>query len=78
MDGKQGDQPHLTRFVWCSDNYIGGLGASVIANALKNNKTLRELHMKGNELGDEGVKAICGALKERQSAITSLDFGNNK
>ena len=50
----------------------------MIANALKKNKTLRELHMKGNELGDEGVKAICGALRERQSPITSLDFGNNK
>ncbi len=62
----------------CSDNYIGALGASVLANALKKNKSLRELHMKGNELGDEGVKAICAALLERQSPITSLDFGNNK
>ena len=65
-------------FVLCSDNYIGALGASVIANALKKNKSLRELHMKGNELGDEGIKALCRALKERQSPITSLDFGNNK
>ena len=62
----------------CSDNYIGALGAAVIANALKKNKSLRELHMKGNELGDEGVKAICTALRERQAPITSLDFGNNK
>ena len=54
-------------FVLCSDNYIGALGASVIANALKKNKSLRELHMKGNELGDEGVKAICAALDERQA-----------
>ncbi len=65
-------------FWLCSDNYIGALGAAVIANALKKNKSLRELHMKGNELGDEGVKAICAALKERQAPITSLDFGNNK
>lgn len=64
--------------VLCSDNYIGALGAAVIANALKKNKSLRELHMKGNELGDEGVKAICAALKERQAPVTSLDFGNNK
>ena len=64
--------------VLCSDNYIGALGAAVIANALKKNKSLRELHMKGNELGDEGVKAICAALRERQAPITSLDFGNNK
>ena len=64
--------------VLCSDNYIGALGAAVIANALSKNKSLRELHMKGNALGDEGVKALCKALKERQSPITSLDFGNNK
>ena len=64
--------------VLCSDNYIGALGAAVIANALSKNKSLRELHMKGNALGDEGVKALCNALKERQSPITSLDFGNNK
>ncbi|CAK0782497.1 hypothetical protein CVIRNUC_005717 [Coccomyxa viridis] len=63
--------------LYLSDNYIGALGAAVIANALSKNKSLRELHMKGNELGDEGVKALCKALKERQSPITSLDFGNN-
>lgn len=50
----------------------------MLANALKKNKSLRELHMKGNELGNEGVKAICTALLERQSPITSLDFGNNR
>lgn len=62
----------------CSDNYIGALGASVLANALAKNKSLRELHLKGNELGNEGVKAICAALRERQAPVTSLDFGNNK
>ena len=47
----------------CSDNYIGGMGAVVLANALKANTALRELHMKGNELGDSGTTAICEALK---------------
>ena len=61
-----------------SDNYIGALGASVLANALAKNKSLREVHMKGNELGNEGVKAICAALRVRQAPVTSLDFGNNK
>lgn len=50
----------------------------MLANALKKNKSLRELHMKGNELGNEGVRAICEALLERQSPVTSLDFGNNR
>jgi Ran GTPase-activating protein (RanGAP) involved in mRNA processing and transport len=62
----------------CSDNYIGALGASVLANALARNRSLRELHLKGNELGNEGVAAVCAALRERQAPIHSLDFGNNK
>ena len=39
------------------------MGAVVLANALKANTALRELHMKGNELGDSGTTAICDALK---------------
>ena len=62
----------------CSDNYIGGLGAAVLANALKKNETLRELSVKGNELGDEGIKAICGALIERKTRFKALDIGNNR
>ena len=39
------------------------MGAVVLANALKQNSGLRELHIKGNELGDAGTTAICDALK---------------
>ena len=39
------------------------MGAVVLANALKANTALLELHMKGNELGDSGTTAICDALK---------------
>ena len=46
----------------CSDNYIGGLGATVLANALQRNTSLRELYIKGNELGDTGVEALCKAF----------------
>jgi len=45
-----------------SDNYIGGMGAVVLANALKANSGLRELHIKGNELGDSGTTALSDAL----------------
>lgn len=36
------------------------------------------LAVQGNELGNEGVKAICQALLDRQSPISALDFGNNR
>ena len=42
---------HATR----SDNYIGALGASVLAKAIAKNEGLRELHIKGNELGNDGA-----------------------
>ncbi len=38
------------------------MGAIVLANALKQNKGLRELHIKGNDIGDAGITAICEAL----------------
>lgn len=68
----------LTSACACSDNYIGGLGAAVLANALKMNESLRELFIKGNELGNEGIKAICQALKERKVRFKALDVGNNR
>lgn len=42
------------------------MGTGVLAAALRPNTSLRELHIKGNELGDEGVKALCEALAERK------------
>ena len=64
--------------VWCSDNYVGGLGAAVLANALQQNTALQELYIKGNELGNEGVKALCGALAQREVPFKVLDVGNNR
>ena len=61
-----------------SDNYIGALGAAVLANALKGNAALTGLHIKGNELGNEGVKALCEAFRAREGRVTALDFGNNR
>ena len=62
----------------CSDNYIGALGAAVLANALKSNAALTGLHIKGNELGNEGVKALCEAFRAREGRVSALDFGNNR
>lgn len=61
-----------------SDNYVGGLGAAVLANALQKNTALQELYIKGNELGNEGVKALCGALAQREVPFRVLDVGNNR
>ena len=69
---------YLVCGVCCSDNYVGALGAAVLSNALKTNKSLKELHIKGNELGNEGIKVICTALSQRQTTFKALDAGNNR
>ena len=61
-----------------SDNYLGEAGAKLLADALSGNTTITELSLKGNELGDVGIKAICEALAERSCGIKSLDLGNNR
>jgi Ran GTPase-activating protein (RanGAP) involved in mRNA processing and transport len=73
-----------------SDNYVGAAGALSLAAALRQNRSLVELKARANELGDEGVGAICDALSARVDApgpsserespdggIRVVDFGNN-
>lgn len=62
----------------CSDNYVGALGASTLANGLRANTGIEELYIKGNDIGDEGIKALCNALAERTTPLSVLDIGNNK
>ncbi len=76
---KQADKScRLTVNVCCSDNYVGGVGARVLANALQKNSALQELYIKGNDMGNEGIKALCGALSERETSFWVLDAGNNR
>ncbi len=52
----------LSIILCCSDNYIGGMGASLFAQALKKNTSIEEFSIKGNEIGNEGLKALSEAL----------------
>lgn len=45
------------------------LGIVMILNALKDNKTIRELTLTQNTLGDEGINALCEMLKTVYSWI---------
>lgn len=62
----------------CSDNYLGEEGAKILGKALENNELITDLALKGNDLGDAGISAICEALRKRKGRIRSLDLGNNK
>ena len=50
----------------------------MLSNALKSNTSIRELYWRGNELGNEGIKALCSSLQERSTQMAVLDVGNNR
>jgi len=60
-------------YLW--DNSIGACGAHAICEPLIYN-TMNELHLNGNNIGDEGAKMISDALK-RNTALTLLDLSDN-
>ncbi|PKA47868.1 RAN GTPase-activating protein 1 [Apostasia shenzhenica] len=68
---------------------IGDEGAKAIAELLKKNSTLLaimvvhleqqawELHLHGNDVGNEGIRALMSGLSVQKGKITLLDLGNN-
>lgn len=56
---------------------LGDRGAGVMANALRlQNRTLRVLNLKGNQLGRESATAL-GAALEQNIMLTRLELNNN-
>ena len=52
---------------------INAVGAKAIAEVLKTNKTLTDLRLTANKIGDEGGKAFAEALKTNKT-MTWLDM----
>ena len=44
-------------------------GAAKLAGALQQSPSVKELHVKGNELGDAGLEALCEALLVRSADL---------
>ena len=55
-------------------NKIGDEGAKCLGEALKSNKTLKELDLRCNEIGLEGMGALFEALKGN-STLDHLELG---
>lgn len=60
------------------ENQITPIGAAVLADALRNNNTLEELHLTHNQISDKGVQALAQALGINNNTITQLALGWNK
>jgi len=60
-------------------NEIGYQGIKALEECLSLSKTIKELNLSGNNIGDEGVGIVIGALsnKKRQS-LHVLSLSNNR
>jgi Ran GTPase-activating protein (RanGAP) involved in mRNA processing and transport len=58
-------------------NQITASGASILADALFNNKTLKRLSLWNNQLGDRGVQSLSNALSVNECSLIRLDLSQN-
>lgn len=58
-------------------NQIGDDGASILADGLKTNLTLKRLNLKSNQISDDGAKVFCKTL-ETNRTLTKLDLTDNE
>ena len=61
-----------------SRNTIKDEGAVALGEALKTNKTLKELELGFCGIGPEGGKALAAALSEGSAVLTKLDVQQNE
>ncbi|CAF3375013.1 unnamed protein product [Rotaria socialis] len=58
-------------------NSITSVGASIVADALKQNTTLEELNFHNNCVSDLGVHSLAKVLSSNTSIVKSLELGSN-
>lgn len=56
---------------------IGTLGATLLARGLANNRGLLSLCVASNDIGDDGLSALCDALKTGVCPLRILDVSDN-
>ncbi|CAM2698652.1 unnamed protein product [Rotaria socialis] len=61
-----------------SENGITDQGAEYLAEALKNNRTLRRLWLYHNQIGDHGMQSLTSALTHNNTTLEWLDLRCNK
>ncbi|XP_072131444.1 NACHT, LRR and PYD domains-containing protein 12-like isoform X1 [Mobula birostris] len=58
--------------LWLGRVGLTDSGAEDLASALRTNRSLTELYLSGNKLGDSGVKLVSAALRNRECKIQKL------
>ena len=60
-----------------STNHITSQGVLLLAVALRENKTLKELSLTNNQVCDEGIRFLSETLAYHNSTLTTLGLGSN-
>ncbi|CAF3426633.1 unnamed protein product [Rotaria socialis] len=71
------NQKSSLRFLYLSKNGIANDGASYLSEMLKTNRSLKELWLSNNEVGDEGVKKLANALAYYDKKLKFLSLSMN-
>ena len=75
----------LATNVWCAElrldcfhfvGFIGDKGAEALAQALKENKHLHTMNLRGNRIGDLGAGALGGMLRKNRT-LRNLNLDGN-
>jgi len=61
-------------------NEIGFQGIKALEECFTLSKSMRELNLSGNNIGDEGVSLVIGALgnNKKKNSLTVLSLSNNR
>jgi Ran GTPase-activating protein (RanGAP) involved in mRNA processing and transport len=75
--GKFLSSPHcLLESIYAANNPMGSAGAAALAEGLKQNKSISRLGLTSIGVSDDGVIALCQALKGH-SKLTMFDIGQS-
>jgi len=73
-----GYNPKLTKLDLCDNNFANKSSHEALFRALGSTKSLRYLNLRDCDLEDDGVKKVCHALFESDSALEHLDLSGNE
>eukprot|EP01025_Chloroclados_australasicus_P024400 TRINITY_DN24488_c0_g1_i2.p3 TRINITY_DN24488_c0_g1~~TRINITY_DN24488_c0_g1_i2.p3 ORF type:complete len:345 (-),score=74.89 TRINITY_DN24488_c0_g1_i2:23-1057(-) len=60
-----------------SDNYVGALGATTLAGALRYNVGIAKLNVGGNGIGEEAARELCQAMLDRDVKMQELNLSKD-
>ena len=74
----EGHNPNLARLDLCDNNFTNKASHEALFRTLGSTKSLTYLNLRDCDLEDDGVKKVCHALFECDSALEYLDLSGNE